>query len=105
METHTVGVTRWITEVSPTLYAEPQRFSHVFIDFYNKKEDHMSAQNLRTCFATSEEMEKNFTIQDQDKVWRKENMRVEWTKKNKDFNNTMNDMCDLFRNDNIRKDM
>ena len=77
MEAHAVGVTRWITEVSPTLYAEPHRFSPVFIDFYNKKEDHMSAQSLRACFATTEEMENYFINQDQEKARRRECMRAE----------------------------
>lgn len=34
-EAHTVRVTRWTKNVSPTLYAEPRRFTPVLRDFYN----------------------------------------------------------------------
>lgn len=36
MEAHAVGVTRWMTEVSPTLYAESKKFTRVFRDFHNQ---------------------------------------------------------------------
>lgn len=65
MEAHAVGVTRWITEVSPTLYAEPPRLDHVFRDFYNQQEDYMLAQSLRDRFASVKEMDNYFTNQDQ----------------------------------------
>lgn len=67
MEAHAVGVTRWITEVSPTLYAEPPRFAPVFRDFYNQQEDHMHAKSLRARFVSAEEMENYFRNHDQEK--------------------------------------
>lgn len=72
MKAHVAGVTRWITEVSPTFYVEPPRFSPVFIDFYNQQKDHMPAQSLRVRFATAEEIENYFTNQDQEQVMRRE---------------------------------
>lgn len=70
VKAHVVGVITWITEVSPTFYVEPPRFSPVFINFYNQQEDHMSAQSLRARFATAEEIENYFTNQDQEQVRR-----------------------------------
>lgn len=32
-------------------------------------------------------------------------MHAKWMSQNNEFNNTMNDMHDLFRNNGIRKDM
>ncbi|KAI5391744.1 hypothetical protein KIW84_076524 [Lathyrus oleraceus] len=64
VEAHAMGVTRWITEVSPTLYIEPLRFDPAFRDFYNQQEHHMSAKRLRTQFATDEEMDTYFTNQE-----------------------------------------
>lgn len=64
MEAHTVRVTRWITEVSPTLYAEPPRFTLVFRDFYEQQEDHMLAQSLRVWFVSVDKMENYFINQD-----------------------------------------
>ena len=51
MEAHVVGVTRWIKELLPTLYANPPNFAPVFRDFYNQQEDHMPVQILRGQFA------------------------------------------------------
>lgn len=53
MEAHAMRVTKWITEVSPTLYVEPLRFALILKDFYNQQEDHMSAQSLRARFTSS----------------------------------------------------
>ena len=66
MEAHVVGVRMWITEVPPTLYAEPPRFSPLFRNFYNQQEDHMSAQVLRAHFTSVEGIENYFRNQDQE---------------------------------------
>lgn len=76
MEAHTMRVIRWITEVSPTLYVEPPRFTQVFKDFYNQQEDHMPAQSLRACFVNAEEMKNYFENQDQEQARRKKHMRA-----------------------------
>lgn len=70
MKAHALGVTRWIIEVPPTLYVELLRFAHVFRDFYNQQEDHMSAQSLRARFILAEGMENYFTNQDQEQAKR-----------------------------------
>lgn len=90
-----------MTEVSPTLYAEPPRFTLVLRDFYSQQEYHIHAQSLRACVASAEEMENYFINQDEEQARRREHMRAEWTRQNNDFNNTMSDMHDLFCNDNI----
>lgn len=76
MEAHAVGVTRWIKEVSPTLYAEPPRFTPIFRGFYNQQEHHMPAHSLRACLATAEEMDNYFTNHDQEQERRREHVRA-----------------------------
>lgn len=98
MEVHAVGVTRWVEEVSPTLYIEPPRFAPVFRDFYEQQENHMLTQILRARFASTEDMENYFTYQDQEKERRRDHMCAEWTRQNNEFKNTMQD---LFRINNI----
>lgn len=88
-------VTRWIKEVSPTLYAEPLRFDSVFWDFYNQQENHILAQSLRARFAIVEDMENYFNNQDQEKTRRMGHMRGQWNKENNNFNSTMNE-CMIF---------
>lgn len=48
-------------------------------------------------------MENYFRNQDQEQERRTEHVRAEWTWQNNDFNNTMNDMHDLFHGDNMWK--
>lgn len=105
MEAHSIGVTRWTEEVSPTLYENPPRFTPAFRDFYNQQEDHMSVQCLRGRFASAEEMDNYFFNQDQEKAIRRDHMRTEWTRKNNDFNNTMYNMHNIFRDGNMWKDI
>lgn len=88
-----------------TLFAEPLRFAPVFKDFYNQQEDIMHVQSLIERFASAKEMENHFRNQDQKQWRRRYHMREEWTWQNNDFNNTMNDMHDIFRDDNMWKDM
>lgn len=101
IKAHAIGVTRWIMEVSPTLYVEPPRFAPMFRDFYEQQDDHMPTQSLRVCFALAEEMENYFTNQDQEQARRRDHMRAKWTMQNNEFNNIMSDMHDLFCNNNM----
>ncbi|KAI5446230.1 hypothetical protein KIW84_014171 [Lathyrus oleraceus] len=80
-----------------------RRSSPVFRYFYEQQEDHMLTQSLKARFASTEEMENHLTNQDQEKTKRKFHMHIEWTRQNNEFNNTMHDMHDLFRNNNMEK--
>ena len=101
MKAHAIGVTRWIIEVSPTLYVEPPRLAPVFRGFYEQQEDHMSTQSLRARFASDEDMENYFTSQDQDQAIRRDHMHVKWTRYINEFKSTMHDMHDLLCNNNM----
>lgn len=61
----------------------------------------MPARSLRARFTCAKDMENYFKDQDREQEKRREHMRAEWVIQNRDFNNTMNDMQNLFRFDNM----
>ncbi|KAI5396135.1 hypothetical protein KIW84_062369 [Lathyrus oleraceus] len=68
---------------------------------FGEQEDQMSDQSLRARLVTAKEMEKYLTYQEQEQARRRDHMCTKWTRQNNDFNNTINDMPDLFRNNDI----
>lgn len=57
----------------------------------------MPDTNLRACFASVEDTDIYFINQDHDQERMREKRREEWAIQNRDFNNIMTEMQDLFR--------